>query len=322
MKFWRELCNWWENKKDNKENPKEKVNYSRNSLYIFNIFAVSILLFVLYLIIPDIFNSNIHDNMKNTILLICLVGFIILWGFVSLVSSFKEYSKEFGLLLIFILLNYLLFLFKDSWLKLGISIILVIVLIKCIFSKSVNDTWTLSKARGWFTLLLMLFVFFAGLLIINEVYGYQPTSAYLNINGNMQNRYEFNEKGNLKCSSFRGDLIMAGMKVNCKVIPSLKEVYYANITFTDNLGNERTEENKNLSFIAQPNIYKVYFYISGIDQKNNPINISTAYPYTFYTPEEFKARQEGFATYLLGLLGLIFLTIPLMINQFRELLKD
>lgn len=301
-----------------KENSDSSDKYSKNLLYVFTFFGISSMLIFLYLTIPIIFNNNFQGEMRNIVLLIILIGFVIFWGFISLFSSFESYNKDALLLALLITPLFLLFRFQEKLIWTSIFTIWIISVI-IIYPFYLKDNWKPNKARGWFTLLIMLFILFGGIMLINESYGYKPISAYLNVNGNSQERYSL-ENG-LECFSFR-EKILVGMMVNCEIDPPLNEITFAKLTFTDKLGNEeQIPLNKSLSFIAPESLFELYFEIEGIDKNGENIPISTSWKHTFYNLKENEERETNFRKYFLGLLSLIFLTIPLMMNQFRELLK-
>ncbi|MEN7982117.1 MAG: hypothetical protein ABFQ65_01575 [Nanoarchaeota archaeon] len=308
-----------EKKKSKNFRPRKFMDeYSLTTLYGFLIVSIAMVIFFLSLVMPDIFNNNLQGEMRLAVFVLLFIGGTIIWGIFALISPHSSYSKEFAFLIFLsvsmIWSNKIGFLSQHNILW---GVIIGLALIG--FSFIVKRDITPGKVLGMLTILLMLYVFLGGIIILNETFGYKPISAYLNLDGNAHNRYSLEE--GIACSSFR-EKILVGMNVSCKINPSLKKIINANVTFTYNLGGSETIPlNENLTFIAPENVYLIFFQIRGFDEDDKEIDISSSWRHTFYTIEEDQKRREGFAKYFLGLLGLIFITIPLMINQFKELVK-
>jgi hypothetical protein len=290
--------------------------YQNNILHSFIFFAISLIIAFLWNIAPEIFTNNVHGTLKNTFLLIFLIGFIIIWSFISILSSSEKYGRDLTMLVSTSFLLILLYKFPNY------AFLLWIILLLPIFSYPYfSEVWTPQKRRAWFTVLFILFSFMAGLLVITELYGDRSIEVYLNINGDVQDRYN-SGNGTITCESFR-EVILAGMNVTCTINPPLDLTENVNVTFTDLWGNKEVADiSKDLSFKAPKNIYNIYVEAYGINYKNESVHVSTLWEQTFYTLDEHRDRRENFGKSILWLLGFILITIPLMVNQFRSLIAD
>ena len=190
----------------------------------------------------------------------------------------------------------------------------VLLLTVVIYPIFINN---IKKQHNWFlfTILIMLFILFSGLIFINELYGYKPTSAYLNINEFGFGKYDGN--GSIDCFP-SNERVFVGSELYCNIKPHLEEIDSANITFKQLIGNNwKIKLNKNLSFIAPSNISYIYFEIYGLNKKLHNVSLSSGFSHTFYTIEEDKERSEKFLAFLFGLIALVFLSIPPMIKNFQ-----
>lgn len=292
-----------------------------SGMYTAILFSISFLISLLWTLIPEIFKNNLYGNFKNMALLIILVGFVIIWTIVILTSFRGNLARETLVLFLFSLFMILAIKFQGNIPALLAFNIMILIVFVCSSIWILKENWETSNMRILFTIIIMLFLLFAGLLTIAQIYGDQPALAYLNINGDVHNRYSQN--GNISCFSFRGNLILVGMDVNCTVNPLLKNITSARIDFTDPLGKKSSINlSKDLSFKMPKDVYQIYIEINGTPKDGEEIMVSTFWEQRFYPLDEYEKRREKFGEALLWLFGLILITIPLVINQFRELMRD
>ena len=166
------------------------------------------------------------------------------------------------------------------------------------------------KPNWWFwgTILLMLFLFYSGTMIIDSEVGVKDIKLKLrNMNGTI-----YADEG-IKCS--RNFLV--GDSVSCAVLPLLKNIT-ANITFT--FENGTSETINKLTFIAPSNLKNICFEVEGIEINNNKRHLSICNPHHFFTEKDYIEIRKTFLSYVIGLFGIIFVTVPYTVLNFKKLL--
>jgi len=167
------------------------------------------------------------------------------------------------------------------------------------------------KINWWFwgTVLLMLFFFYFGIFVLDDQIGLQPIKLVLrNIDGSI-----YDVKG-IECNNN----FVIGENVSCKVLPKLKNVT-TKITFFFENGTK--EGINDLNFVAPDNLKSICFNVDGIDASNIKRELSVCTNYRFLSKEEYIERRKMFLSYLVGLFGVIFVTIPTAIVNIKKLWK-
>jgi len=114
--------------------------------------------------------------------------------------------------------------------------------------------------------------------------------------------------------------------VNSNVVCNVKQPdlhnFTINITFIFKNGTAFVEtQNNNILFISPYDSKRIVFDLVGLDKTNNVVSLSTARDFEFYTENQYKERNSKFLTYLIGILTVIFIAIPSVMVNFKELCK-
>lgn len=172
-----------------------------------------------------------------------------------------------------------------------------------------------TRHRLWIFFFIVLFVSNIGMIFIDSNYGYHPIKSYLNINGDVRNRYS--GQNGLEC--FSSDRIYVGSRVECKVNPPLSNMTSV-VNATDLFGvTKNIDLDGNLQFIAPANNSNLYFHIFGTTQDQKEVYLSTSFKARFYSVEEDTKRNEKFLLGIYGLLVLVFISIPQIIKSIKEM---
>jgi len=185
---------------------------------------------------------------------------------------------------------------------LGTTIIYYLILFIYMFRKK-NPNWWF-----WGTILLIIFLFYTGIMIIDSKIGIKVIRLKLrNQDGSI-----YAEKG-IECSKN----FLVGENVSCAVLPFLRNTT-VNITFIFENGTK--EIINDLTFIAPNNLQRICFDVEGLDSNNLKKHLSVCNSYHFLTNEEYTERKKIFLSYVFGLFGLIFVTVPIVVLNFKKLL--
>lgn len=301
----------------------EMKDYSERQLFVVVVFALSFLAVLFYKIVPEIISRNLQTYPKVNLGAIIIIGLFLIYMFFVFYLAQRANWKTTVLFIIFIAIWYTIQTIIEKnylgWPPLLVQIIgaLVIVILLIAYPRFYKENWISPSFWMWFTVLVMVFLFIGGIGLIDSFTGSQPLIFKLNIEGNTSNRYAGN--GTIECKSATGQTY-AGSKLSCTITPPL-QIESSAVNLTTNTGEIIDGNMSGLSFIAPSNIISVFFDIRGRNESNASIHITTSSEYTFYTPEEAKERNKEFITYLLALLGAIFISIPTMMVNFKELTK-
>ena len=276
-----------------------------------------VLIFI-YGYIGEIF-KNFNGNMKLVVLMIALILYFlgtILW---LILTSHGEYDKEgvtFGVMLIilYILFNHL----QSLW---GGLMIIILGFSFILLPSYLKKNWKIKRLYPWATLLIMLSVFLFGIMVVNEIYGEKTSdkiSLYLNIDGNTSDRYEGN--GTIECINDFNNKIFVGTPVVCKIIPPAR-VNSANATFVSLVGNLERQPIENLRLKIPYETSRLGFELNIINNQNVSYYVTTIdnYEQKIITKEKSVSNEERFILSLLALMGIIFFSVPAMMNSFKEL---
>ncbi|MCW8966665.1 MAG: hypothetical protein OQK82_08285 [Candidatus Pacearchaeota archaeon] len=307
--------NWFPSFRLNEE--EKKTNSNRINFMVLA-FAISFLIWILYDSSKIIF-QGIDNNLRIGVLMIGLIGYFIL-----LICSFANMHNSKGnkiiavfvwfLFIIHFLSNHIGDFYGDlATLALGISAFLIPILIK--------KKWKNMNLKFYITILVMLFVFWGGLLLIDNLYGNQDKNIdlLLNINGNSSNRYFGN--GTITCSNPYTD-IYVNSSVTCSVYPN-SEIISANITFVSVIGNFEKIPLDNMTFVLPYEISSISFEL-GLIKNNETYYVTTSNDYKniFTSYKDSIERDEKFMLYLFVLLGIVFFSIPSMMEKFFEMARS
>ncbi len=257
---------------------------------------------------------------KNLIIIILLlslfIGFALTVYFQSLIdiaswskgiiSLFKEiYSKNFGesfeysvnvltyLIYIGMVVGSLLIIFHFTYRKINFMIVA--------------------------TIYIMIILFVIGSIFIFFQFGYKGMGTILL-------KYEDNIYiiyGNMTCEALNGR-ILAEKDIICTINPPF-DVDSAYIRFTDENGKITQKDFKKLVFIAPHGSNKINFNLKGTRHTNQvpdiqqQIALDTTINFKFLSEEENKESSDRFLLYTIGLLSIIFFSVPTMMVNFKKL---
>jgi len=197
-----------------------------------------------------------------------------------------------------------------------VLIVYIILMTLWMLSFFIPDLRTLKNKKSFSLCCFLMFILFLiGSITLDAAYGYKPISWLLNINGDTSTRYA-NGAPSFFCNTASGK-ILVGSNVSCKISPTMT-VKNATISFMSESGEVKKFEFTNLTFIAEPNIIYIFVEINGISLDNKNILVTTGVQYRFYTYE----MQDKFITYLVGLLGVVFFSVPIVLVNLKNLWEN
>ena len=170
------------------------------------------------------------------------------------------------------------------------------------------------------SLIIMLFIFLSGLLIIDNMYGNQnkEIDLLLNIDGDVNNRYF--ENGSIKCSNPYTD-IYVNSTISCEVFPESK-IEYAKVILISTIGDKEVKDIGNMSFVLPYEISRIMFELN-LTRNNTTYHVTTAnnYKNIFTSYQDSLKRDSSFMAYLIALFGLVFISVPPMVEKFKKMTK-
>jgi hypothetical protein len=164
----------------------------------------------------------------------------------------------------------------------------------------------------------MILILYVGLYYINYTYGNSPLTT---IGFGLHEDNNTNPIIQISCKGLYPELFI-GSRVSCtysKPINATNSIVH----FTTLYGEETTYNLTDLSFVIPSKTVKI-----GIELW---VNDSVHYPAGYYwganqtrlfTEEEVLKNRENFITYLIALIGLVFITVPGMVLNFGNLSQN
>ncbi len=302
------------------QSKKEKKQFQNRfdfSIIVILISLISILAYNSSKIFFRNFPSELREAMLIIALIFVFVG-IVLW--VYLFSLRLTYIKEISSFVFMIFIFY--FLNKDinAVIKgiLTITFGFSFIILPFYFKKE----WKPKKIYFWATILIMLLVFFGGIIIIDSLYGEKTKKIYLNLNidGNSSNKYyEEGEMIFLTCEN-EYEKLFVGTNLSCS-LNSESIINNMSIIFISLLGNPETKAINNFSFYVPYEISRLIFQLNLTSKDGKEYNLLTSNDYNnvILTLEHDQKRKENLYLWLLALIGAIFISIPLMMKTFKDL---
>ena len=288
----------------------EKQKHKTNFKYIIILFWMSLVLYESYKLIPEIMKNNLNIFLYiQAIVMIAYLCFFI----ASIYIIIPEYTDFIIPIIVFY------WLFSTNLIIIDWKILICIIFI--IFITLFTDFERNTKIKPWFlyTIFIMSVCFFVGTLLLDNLYGYDPISLQLNEYENVTNKYD----AILECNPTDAKYLFVGSHVNCRIIGKYKtDINNATTTFTPYLGDKREINTMELiEFITPENVSRIHFKINATNPDGDMLLLEAAGDRTFYSHEEFRERNEKFITYMILLLGVIFITIPSMVLNFKRLVE-
>ncbi len=169
------------------------------------------------------------------------------------------------------------------------------------------------KVNKWFLLAICLMIFALG-TGFGFLYDFLGRSSLSSVLRDRNNKIV----GTLKCVDNTG-MFLAGSLVTCVPEPNLCN-FTANITFTFLNGSSFTETHENeISFIAPYRVRRIYFSLSGYDENGTLREMSVGRDFSFLSEEENRERKDKLIAYLIGLFGVVLISIPNMMLNLKRL---
>ncbi len=180
------------------------------------------------------------------------------------------------------------------------------------------------KLNRWFIigLISMYLAFLVGFSFIDTVVGVKAIDGW-----NL--KYEGNGTiiGKVYChSSLSGkEIILVNETARCVLNYNLR--LYASSSRVDIKYLDGSQESKysndseTITFLVNPHVEYLTFYVSGANLDKNMVHdsASVGYYHTFLTREEYDKNMKTFLVYVLGLIAVIFVTVPLSISEIRKM---
>ena len=172
---------------------------------------------------------------------------------------------------------------------------------------------------GLLSIFLGLFIFIFGFFVISSII-FDDSRPEFNVwDGS-------SVVGQIKCYS-QSEKFIVGEIVYCNAsLYGNFNSIYGSLTFRYTNGSENTisiiKENVPYYFNIPGDVESLFFSIGASESSSigSPVRIITSTAkYHFLTDENFKKNQEKFLTYMLGLLTIIFVTVPIVIINLRNL---
>ena len=301
-----------------------KEGFGEKFFFIILIYLISLIITNILFQYSDIYSFISSKNQEDINQVIISVGFMsftivsALIGFLLSKNDISLFKKilAFSLLLILHILNR--FALEQNIAVLPFFIFLSILYL-LIF---LNKNWECPNFLALFTILTMLISLFVGTNLIYQLYGPKPLET---------NLYEFycsdwtntnNIFGKITCGDSKDRLVKLAENIECRIEPKINAVN-ANISFKTVFMNKT----KPLDFtdfhftIPDYTVKEIIFTITG-EFSGKEICLVASEDYSFYSYEETKERNEKFITYLIALVGAIFITIPSMMISFKNIFKN
>lgn len=271
-----------------------------------------------------IFFRNFTGDFRLAILVIAVFGYFVSSLIFLSFSMQRLYEKEIGALGILLLIFFFMnknpnnLLGRLSIIAFGFSIIILPFYLK--------KDWKKKNLYPWITALIMLAVFFGGIILIDSLYGDKGNdiSLSLNINGNVSNKYqEAGQNVLLKCQNGYGK-VFVDSKIKCSLEESSATINSINVTFISLEGNSEKINIDSMEFTIPYELSRVSFELNITSPAKDQYYLTTANDYKnkILTIENDKSREEKFILYFLALIGILFFSIPSMMNNFKELSKS
>ena len=171
-----------------------------------------------------------------------------------------------------------------------------------------------------FTLLLMLFVFLIGMMFIQDSYGTEDDTLFLNGCNNLTS----GERLSLDCLSYEGSWIIWESEIECRFLGNKTlENFTGEIEFKllNGSSTEKQFFTDKVSFVPPILSKKVYIKINETKGNETLCYDSMWGNVDFVSYDDYKEKKEKFFLYFITLLGIIFITIPLGIKALKEMNK-
>lgn len=296
---------------------------NRNDRAIFTIFLLSIPLLIMMIIDvgAPIYQRNIDPPLATNGLFLLI--FLLVFGLLFFVAGIKRLNKK----AFFIAALFFLIFLAHYWTKNSpnslyqsfLAALLAVVWVPAVLWLRID--WS-GHPNFWilWTILTALFLFLAGIAIIDSVYGIynnQPIYAHLNKLNDTTQRYTVNgTNAAINCTSNTGKII-SGVEVKCVTAPPF-EVKNSSVIFTTRLGKKILEHLlPDLTFTAPANVTYILFELDGTEG-----GASTGLEYQIYSYEESTKRQQDFLSALYILIAGVLFIVPSLILNIKKIWEN
>lgn len=255
--------------------------------------------------------ENKKRNMKLSGILFYLIFAItiislILWGFSKFVPEIANiFIKFFGSYQMYVLVSWGFF-----FLFVAIILVQLLVIAGRLDNKPNKFPWVFS------TLIIMLCFFLISIIYTQISIGQEDLHLLLRDSSD-------NNKvlGEIDCSGGSKSFLLIKENIFCNVKPKLEnETIYVEFTY-ENKTSSLPNRLLNNSFISPENVTYLFFEVTGLNN-NEIFSANIGYPYSFLTEAEALQKKKEFIRYLGIIFAIIFVSIPLIMNKFKELSED
>ncbi|MBI2661237.1 hypothetical protein HYX09_03135 [Candidatus Woesearchaeota archaeon] len=282
---------------------KEKISEILQFGFLLSFFIYIILLLKIDLIevIPKNFDKSIYDTLG--VLLISF--FIIIYLYMHVLSQKNKWITPYLLSIAFIFIYD--FSQWSTYTKMLVTAFILFLTLPDIYASWKKPNWWIL----W-TIIIINIVFMIGLFFIDTITGQDKLDFTLNYCDNTSIK---NQEMIIECNK---DSLIVGYQISCGLNYSLKrvssslEIRYVN-------GSTERKNGTPMELIAPPNVKNLAFTISGIDNQNKTICLSSSHPYRFPTYEEYAHKRETFLAYFLGLLAIVLFSIPSLMANLKQI---
>jgi len=225
---------------------------------------------------------------------------------------------------VFALVGFNYFLFEESFGDILTPFVKLSIILAFIVDFAIFESYIFLKEKIknriniWIllTVLIMITSFTIGVGFISDILGKTTINLVLrdsNINGAVV--------GNITCLDDSKNLLV-GRIANCSFYPLLHN-FSVNVTLSIINGSSFTETTRDsVYFTPLSDVKRIAFSIAGLDENNSSRKLEVSNDITFYTQDETSQRDEKRIIYFLALLGVIAISIPNMMVNFRRLYEN
>lgn len=312
------MVTWQEDKDYFKKLFTGRLNYRiffDNISYIVFLFFFTFLFYYIIDVLKFSFSYFDDSFFLVTKIILLLSVMYVLVGLFSLKSEnpkFEYFSLLFVSVVLFAVETFPL------WLRFTLFGILMIAMLPEFYYN-----WEKNKPKTsvLITIFAMALVFLIGLMFIQNFYGAEDDTLFMNGCNNMTQ----GQKIAIDCNSLEGSWLIWESETNCNF---LEEQNITNITggisfkFLNGSISEKQFFKEDIQFIP-PTLSKIaYFNLEGIKDNETYCYNSIWNNLDFISYKDYKEKKEKFFLYFIGLLGIIFITIPAGIKGIMDLSKE
>ncbi len=273
----------------------------------FLLFIFTFLILLLKIDLIEIIPKNFEKVTYSTVAVLLISFFLIMYVYMYVLSQKRRWITP------YLISIALIFIYDFSqWST--FTKVLVTLLISFITLPDIHNSW--EKPNWWilWTIIIIHIFLVIGLFFIDAVTGADKLDFTLNSCDNTSIK---NQEMVIECDK---NSLIVGYQISCGLNYTLKQVRNSiEIRFVN--GSTERKTGNPIELIAPPNVKNLAFTISGIDNLNQTICVSSSHSYRFPTYEEYTHKRETFLAYFFGLLAIALFSIPSLMTNLKNLKK-